>query len=178
MVLGLAGKQRIRLSTCKDINIPVHVSHSNTILTLSLFISLELVGSKSTTEPEIDWPAVWDNSQEKRDMQSELDRIQTTGHSNPTESQAITTSYALPVTSQIQHVTKRAFTQYWRTPRYVMGKLMLATMSALFVGFSFYNQDDSQAGMQGSIFAIFMVTTVFTPLVQQVCLAFTDIPAL
>lgn len=86
----------------------------------------------------------------------------------PTTKDTHTSTYSLPLTSQIVHVTKRTLQQYYRTPRYVLGKLMLAIMASLFTGFTFYNQNTSQAGLQNTLFAIFMVTTVFTPLVQQV----------
>lgn len=36
---------------------------------------------------------------------------------------------------------------------------MLGIMSALFVGFSFYKQNDTQAGLQNTLFAIFMIVT-------------------
>ena len=40
-------------------------------------------------------------------------------------------------------------------------------MSALFIGFSFYIQNSSQTGLQNTIFGIFMLTTIFSTLVQQ-----------
>ena len=41
-------------------------------------------------------------------------------------------------------------------------------MSALFVGFSFYKQNSSQQGLQNDIFSVFMLTTIFSTLVQQI----------
>jgi ATP-binding cassette, subfamily G (WHITE), member 2, PDR len=40
--------------------------------------------------------------------------------------------------------------------------------SALFIGFSFFHADASQQGLQDIIFSIFMITTIFTTLVQQI----------
>lgn len=45
---------------------------------------------------------------------------------------------------------------------------MLGVMSALFIGFSFYKQNSSQQGLQNTIFSIFMLTSIFSTLVQQI----------
>ena len=131
---------------------------------------LEIIGSGSHKASEHDWPRIWQASQQSKEVQTELNHIHATTINKPISDGDFSSQYALPLHSQILHVTTRVFQQYWRTPQYVMGKFMLCTMSALFVGFSFYKQDTSQTGMQNSLFAIFMVTTIFTPLVQQVCL--------
>lgn len=41
-------------------------------------------------------------------------------------------------------------------------------MSALFIGFSFYKQNSSQQGLQNIIFSVFMLTSIFSTLVQQI----------
>ena len=74
----------------------------------------------------------------------------------------------MPLTAQIKHTTIRVFQQYWRTPSYVFGKYMLCIMAALFVGFSFFLQNSSSTGLQNTIFAIFMVVTIQSSLVQQI----------
>ena len=118
--------------------------------------------------PQHDWPEVWNASYQKQAIQSELNSMNAMSSKEVTSEKVDSSPFALPLGSQIVHVTKRTMQQYFRTPKYVMGKLALATMSALFVGFTFFNPNSSQAGMQETLFAIFMVTTVFTPLVQQV----------
>lgn len=44
----------------------------------------------------------------------------------------------------------------------------LSIAAGLFIGFSFYNADTSQQGMQNVLFSVFMVTTIFTTLVNQI----------
>lgn len=131
---------------------------------------LEIIGAGSHNTASADWPAAWKSSEENLAVQNELDRLQAAKApiSASTQTRAPKGSYAMPLHSQIWHVTLRGFQQYWRTPQYVYGKLALCIMSALFVGFSFWKQDSSYTGMQNTIFAIFMITTIFTPLVQQV----------
>lgn len=41
-------------------------------------------------------------------------------------------------------------------------------MAALFIGFSFYKQNSSQQGLQNIIFSVFMLTSIFSTLVQQI----------
>jgi ATP-binding cassette subfamily G (WHITE) protein 2 (PDR) len=64
--------------------------------------------------------------------------------------------FAMPFSSQLWHVSKRVFQNYWRTPSYLFGKFILGIASALFIGFSFFQSDDSQQGLQNCIFGIFM----------------------
>jgi len=41
-------------------------------------------------------------------------------------------------------------------------------IAGLFIGFSFFQADSTQAGLQTVIFSAFMMTTIFSSLVQQV----------
>jgi ATP-binding cassette subfamily G (WHITE) protein 2 (PDR) len=41
-------------------------------------------------------------------------------------------------------------------------------IAGLFIGFSFFQADATQAGLQTVIFSAFMMTTIFSSLVQQV----------
>jgi hypothetical protein len=76
--------------------------------------------------------------------------------------------FAMPFMAQLNAVTVRIFQQYWRMPSYVTAKWMLAVAAGLFIGFTFYAADGSLAGIQNVIFSVFMLTTIFSTLVQQV----------
>ena len=41
-------------------------------------------------------------------------------------------------------------------------------MSGLFIGFSFYKQNSSQQGLQNIVYSVFMLTAIFSTLVQQI----------
>ncbi|EGD94355.1 ABC transporter [Trichophyton tonsurans CBS 112818] len=133
---------------------------------------LNIVGAGPSGKSKIDWPAVWKESEESRHVQQELDRIQSEtskrneGHGQSAEKEP--GEFAMPFTSQLYCVTTRVFQQYWRTPSYIWGKLLLGLTSALFIGFSFFLQNSSMAGLQNSLFSIFMLTTIFSSLVQQI----------
>lgn len=128
-----------------------------------------MVGAGATGKSSQDWHEVWKGSQECIDVQTELAHIkdemsqQTHSSSERTHSE-----FAMPFTSQLIEVTTRVFQQYWRTPAYIYSKIFLGVASALFIGFSFFHAESSQLGIQEMIFSLFMITTIFTSLVQQI----------
>jgi ATP-binding cassette subfamily G (WHITE) protein 2 (PDR) len=130
---------------------------------------LTMVGAGATGKSTKDWHDVWKSSDQAKDVQSELQKIKeemsSKTSSGSSESHA---EFAMPFLTQLREVTVRVFQQYWRTPGYVYSKLLLGVMSALFIGFSFFHADASQQGLQDVIFSIFMITTIFTTLVQQI----------
>jgi ATP-binding cassette, subfamily G (WHITE), member 2, PDR len=130
---------------------------------------LETVGVGAQKQSDTDWSEVWNNSKESREVQAEIDRIHAQKQQEPvTDRGGSAGEFAMPLTAQIWEVTLRVFQQYWRTPSYIWGKFMLAIASALFIGFSFYIQNASSTGLQNTLFAIFMLTSIFSTLVQQV----------
>ncbi|KAK0127964.1 hypothetical protein ONS96_007461 [Cadophora gregata f. sp. sojae] len=137
---------------------------------------LTMVGAGATGKSTKDWHEVWKSSSEAQAIQTELTRIKNEMGSQRTSSSSSsddddTTShseFAMPFPNQLYEVTVRVFQQYWRTPEYIYAKILLGVASALFIGFSFFHIDRSQQGLQNAIFSIFMITTIFTTLVQQI----------
>ncbi|KAJ8071471.1 hypothetical protein OCU04_001791 [Sclerotinia nivalis] len=130
---------------------------------------LTMVGAGAQGKSTQDWHQVWKDSDEAKAIQTEISRIQQElGHQSSQNNPGSQDEFAMPFTIQLLEVTKRVFQQYWRTPGYVYSKLLLGVASALFIGFSFFHADASQQGLQDVIFSIFMITTIFTTLVQQI----------
>jgi hypothetical protein len=128
-----------------------------------------MVGAGATGKSTKDWHDAWKNSNEAKGVQKELARIKDEMGKEPAEDNAGSHSeFAMPFTSQLIEVTVRVFQQYWRTSEYIYSKILLGVASALFIGFSFFHADASQQGLQDVIFSIFMITTIFTTLVQQI----------
>lgn len=95
---------------------------------------LNIVGAGPSGQLSKDWPAVWNNSQEAKDVQAEIDRIhKERGKEEPAESGDDAAEFAMPFRYQLFYVTHRVFQQYWRTPWYIYGKLILAIASSLFM---------------------------------------------
>ena len=130
---------------------------------------LEVVNNGYNKEGQ-DWHSVWKTSSEYRAVQAEINKIhaeiqhnQVAGDETSPEAE-----FAMPFSAQLQAVTYRVFQQYWRMPSYVFAKFILGVAAGLFIGFTYFNANGSQAGMQNVIFSVFMITTIFSTLVQQV----------
>lgn len=131
---------------------------------------LEIV-NKGSNDNGQDWHSVWKSSSEREGVDAEVDRIHSEKLSEApqdSEDKHAHSEFAMPFTTQLFVVTQRVFQQYWRLPSYIMAKFMLGIAAGLFIGFTFYDADNTQAGMQIVIFSVFMLTTLFSTLVQQV----------
>ncbi|CEN62363.1 Putative Pleiotropic drug resistance proteins (PDR1-15), ABC superfamily [Aspergillus calidoustus] len=130
---------------------------------------LEVIGAGASGKSTQDWPVIWKESTQARDIQTEIDRIHQERSSATTEDDDNThQEYAMPFTSQLWRVTQRVFQQYWREPIYIWAKLILAVASSLFIGFTFFKPSSSQQGFQDVLFSAFMLTSIFSTLVQQI----------
>ncbi|GKZ36792.1 hypothetical protein AbraIFM66950_007990 [Aspergillus brasiliensis] len=130
---------------------------------------LEIIGAGASGRATKDWPAVWNDSQQANDIQKEIDRIHQVRASAPESGNddAQKGEYAMPFPNQLWHVTHRVFQQYWREPSYVWAKLILATAASLFIGFTFFKPANNMQGFQDVLFSAFMLTSIFSTLVQQ-----------
>ncbi|PKS08034.1 hypothetical protein jhhlp_006646 [Lomentospora prolificans] len=129
---------------------------------------LEMVSGDKAKD--IDWVNEWKSSGEYAEVLAELDRLQ----SDPQPAQDDAASeesrrdFALPLYKQFYYVSIRAFQQYFRQPTYIFTKFILGIVSGLFIGFSFFDADDSQQGFQNALFSIFLLCSIFPTLVNQI----------
>lgn len=135
---------------------------------------LETIGAGAAGHAVQDWPVVWKDSPEARAVEAELQRIHASGavantHSNESLGTGLNEhgEFAMPYIDQIWYVTHRVFQQYWREPSYIGAKFMLGIVSALFIAFSYFKPGSSIQGIQNHLFSSFMLTSIFSTLVQQ-----------
>ncbi|KAH7270978.1 ABC-2 type transporter-domain-containing protein [Fusarium solani] len=131
---------------------------------------LEVISNVTNNKGE-DWHSVWKGSEEHQAVETEIDRIHAEKQNEAAAGEDEASShaeFAMPFFSQLQAVSYRVFQQYWRMPAYIFAKFMLGIVAGLFIGFSFFQESTSQAGMQNVIFSVFLLTTIFTTLVQQI----------
>ncbi|KAF2124945.1 hypothetical protein P153DRAFT_370276 [Dothidotthia symphoricarpi CBS 119687] len=130
---------------------------------------LEIVNNGKNDQGK-DWHSVWNESEEYKTVQRDIDQIhEEKRHENiDTAGQTGNSEFAMPLATQIWECVFRSFQQYWRMPGYFVAKMGLCIMAGLFIGFSFFDADSTQAGMQTIIFSCFMITTIYTSLVQQI----------
>ena len=121
-------------------------------------------------DKEIDWHATWKQSPEAKNVYTSIDSIhkESEGSQQADNDPNSHAEFAMPFAAQLWAVIYRVFQQYWRMPSYVMAKMALSVAAGLFIGFSFYNANTSQQGMQNVLYSMFMVTTIFSTIVQQI----------
>ncbi|KAL2847893.1 ABC-2 type transporter-domain-containing protein [Aspergillus pseudodeflectus] len=133
---------------------------------------LEVIGAAPGSHSDIDWPVVWRESPERQAVHQHLDELKSTLSQNSSETtQADSSDYnefAAPFTVQLWECLLRVFSQYWRTPVYIYSKIALCVLTALYIGFSFFQAENTRQGLQNQMFSIFMLMTIFGNLVQQI----------
>jgi len=63
--------------------------------------------------------------------------------------------FAMPFWTQLKTVTIRTFQHYYRSPIYIGGKFILSVLASLFIGFTFFMEDNTVQGFQNKLFAVF-----------------------
>ncbi|KAJ2556100.1 ATP-binding cassette transporter snq2, partial [Coemansia sp. RSA 1933] len=128
---------------------------------------LDVVGNKSSG---IDWPKVWDASEEKRTTLAEAQRIDQlkaehgTGQHSDDDDHVFARSHMY----QTRLVVRRMFTMYWRNIEYNMTRIALQIICALVVGFTFYNLNDGAKDLQNKVMAIFECSILSILVINQV----------
>lgn len=133
---------------------------------------LAAIGAAPGSIAKADWPVVWRDSPERQQQRELLDsmaedlreKASIISTSTPVEQSQFATSQA----TQLYYVTKRMWTYYWRSPRYIWSKLLMSIASALFIGFSFYNAPSDIQGLQNQMFAFFMLFLIFVIIMVQI----------
>ncbi|KAL2206031.1 hypothetical protein CC79DRAFT_1334347 [Sarocladium strictum] len=130
---------------------------------------LEIVNNGTNDQGKA-WDTVWKESPKWQENRDEIERLhqEKAGVASEHTNEASHSEFAMPFMSQLWAVTYRVFQQYWRNPSYIFAKFALGVAAGLFIGFTFYDANTSLAGMQNVIFSVFMVTTIFSTLVQQI----------
>lgn len=133
---------------------------------------LETIGAAPGAHTDIDWPAVWRESDEYKGVQTELTRLndlatEQSHHPNAGEASDYA-EFAAPFASQMRLVLKRTLEQYFRTPSYIYSKALLVLGSAAFLGFSFFRSENTQQGLQSQMLGVFLFFFVVIQLIFQI----------
>jgi ATP-binding cassette, subfamily G (WHITE), member 2, SNQ2 len=102
----------------------IPILQSNSLLSLAdVRYMLDAIGAGATAKTNHDWGKSWADSDEHKQISEEIKQI-----CNQRKNAEISKfmkdqrEYAMPLSTQIIAVTKRAFTSYWRDPNYLLGK--------------------------------------------------------
>jgi hypothetical protein len=92
---------------------------------------LEAIGAAPGSRSNQDWPQLWRDSEERREIRRQLDemvvelpKVSQIDQSSADAHQTFAQSFAY----QSLLVTQRCFEQYWRTPTYLWSKVVLCTL--------------------------------------------------
>ena len=127
------------------------LSSTSSCLRRAEFI-LDVIGAGATATSERNWHEIWTKSPESTLLDKEIDTIIAEGRNVPPVSASIGSGFAAPWVYQVWHLLMRNFTHYWRTPSYLMAKLMLNIVGGLFIGFTFFKRNNSLEGTQNKLF--------------------------
>lgn len=130
---------------------------------------LEVTSIPPETEKAADWPDVWQESPERKAVKEKLASMKDELSVEPIQSNSTSLQeFAAPFYIQLLVVTKRTFAHYWREPSYLWSKFALCFAEAFFIGFSFWESPNSLQGLQNQLFAVFLVMTIYSNLIQQI----------
>ncbi|GME58261.1 ABC transporter-like protein [Neofusicoccum parvum] len=125
-------------------------------------------GAAASSQGTQMWADAWRNSPEHEDVVAEIQQLETVNKErNEASNVHENSSFALPLHQQYFAVQKRLFQQYWRSPAYIQGKLIMYVLGGLFIGFTFWKEKTSAQGLQNKVFAIYMMLLVCLVVVVQ-----------
>ncbi|EXJ85769.1 hypothetical protein A1O1_06137 [Capronia coronata CBS 617.96] len=133
---------------------------------------LNVIGADSKSDLKFNWNAVWTKSPEYEKVHREIRSLHNEyaivhPPSAKHHADSFGSDYAECWSTQFRAVQSRLFLHYWRTPGFIMAKLMLNILAGLFLGFTFYKEANSLQGMQNKLFAVFAAVILTMPLMNQ-----------
>ena len=117
-------------------------------------------GGKRADGKKLDWNREWKDSQENKNLLGEIQQINHERGRLPPPAVDAQHEYASPVWLQITMLTRRMFTQYWRDPSYLYGKLFVAVTIGILNGFTFWKLGSTVQDMQNRMFTSFLIILI------------------
>ena len=125
-------------------------------------------GGKRTDGKRLNWNEEWRKSEEHKSVLVEIERINKEREKIPPKAAHTQHEYASPVWLQITTLTRRMFTQHWRDPSYLYGKLFVAVIIGVFNGFTFWQLGNTVQDMQNRMFTAFSIILIPPTVVNTV----------
>lgn len=125
-------------------------------------------GGKRKDGKRLNWNSEWKTSPENTALLHEIARINTTREKTTLKPLNLQHEYASPLLLQTTTLTRRLFTQHWRDPSYLYGKLFVATITGILNGFTYYHLGPTLADMQNRLFTHFLILLIPPTVVNAV----------
>lgn len=121
-----------------------------------------------------DWAKVWLESKEYQTVTKEVADLKQECANKPPSFEEDGKEYAASSATQFKIVIARSNVAMWRSPDYVMAKIMLHVGSALLNSLSFLQLGNSVIDLQNRLFSVFQAMFVAPGVFQQVQPRFID----
>ncbi|KAJ4370716.1 ATP-binding cassette transporter snq2 [Neocucurbitaria cava] len=165
----------------------VHCPPSKNVAEFILETAAKPIRRKDGTK--INWNDEWQKSSNNAALLEEIDRIKSTRSKTVSDNrnhkkqdggdeEEEEAEFAAPIWLQTTMLTQRTFTQYWRSPSYMYGKLFVAFIIAIFNGFTFYQLGNTIADLQNRMFTSFLIVLIPPTIVNAVVPKFYENMAL
>ena len=125
-------------------------------------------GKRTDGGKRLNWNDEWRNSQNAKDVQDEINRVKQERAKAKPAQKVLRHEFASPIMAQSIELTKRLFTQYWRDPSYLYGKLFTSVIIGIFNGFTFWQLGNTIADMQNRMFTSFLIIIIPPTIVNGV----------
>lgn len=120
----------------------------------------EFILETAAKADKVDWNEEWKHSEQNQRILNEIAEIREERGKLPAPTAGEQYEFAASTFTQIEQLTMRLFTQYWRDPSYYYGKLFVSVIIGIFNGFTFWMLDNSVASMQNRMFSIFLIILI------------------
>lgn len=116
---------------------------------------LEAIGAGITPRTgNRDWAEIWDSSQECEQAREEIQHIKAQGLTSRPITNNISTRYATPFLYQLKTVASRELIAIWRSPDYVITKLLFHVSVSLVVSLAFLQLGNGVRDLQSRVFVM------------------------
>ena len=144
----------------------VHCSPSQNVA--EFIIETAIKGGKRADGKRLNWNQEWKDSSENKEILDEIGRINRQRSSIPAPPTNSQHEFASPIWLQTTELTKRVFTQYWRDPSYLYGKIFTSVIIGIFNAFTFYKLGTTVQDMQNRMFTSFLIIVLPPTIVNGV----------
>ncbi|KAI9464145.1 P-loop containing nucleoside triphosphate hydrolase protein [Lactarius psammicola] len=129
---------------------------------------LDVIGAGATATTDTDWYSAWKSSPQAKVVDSELDTLLEDGRKRHAIDTKQHSEFSTSWIFQVKTLWERDIVRHWRDPTYLVAKLALNVVAALFIGFTFFQAKDTIQGTQNKLFAVFISMILSAPLCNQI----------
>ncbi|KAL4893646.1 ABC-2 type transporter-domain-containing protein [Aspergillus ambiguus] len=129
-----------------------------------------VVGGMKDSENQIDWAAIWKESEEAARVNAEISEIRNQSVTNASKANHVVSM--APLHRQITLLTQRTLRQYWRTPEYPYSRLYGSFLHALINGLMYLQIGNSATDLQSKAYSCFLVLMLVPEFINAISMRF------